>query len=110
MNGNGFPPDALRGRMIEVGGHPGNGDHALLWVVFALVLVLLLIALVSIVLDHYHRSQEPEPPAATQPPLPAEGALAILDTRYANGELKRDDYLQARGDILGTGEAPAPAA
>ena len=108
MNGNGFPPDTFRGRVVEVGGHPGNSDHALLWVVFALVLVLLLIALVSIVLDYYHRSNEPEAPA-TQPPLPAENALAILDTRYANGELKRDDYLQARGDILGTGEAPTLA-
>ena len=93
--------------MVEVAGHPGNGDHALLWVVFALVLVLLLVVLVSLVLDYYHRSNEPQPGENVPPPGGA--ALEILDTRYAGGELTRRDYLQARKDLLGAGEAPAPA-
>ena len=88
-------------------GHPGNGDHALLWVVFALVLVLLLVVLVSLVLDYYRRSNEPQPGENVPPPGGA--ALEILDTRYAGGELTRRDYLQARG-LFGAGEAPAPAA
>ena len=81
--------------MVEVAGHPGNGDHALLWVVFALVL------------DYYHRSNEPQ--AAEFVPLSGGAALEILDTRYASGELTRRDYLQARKDLLGAGEGPAPA-
>ena len=93
--------------MVEVAGHPGNGDHALLWVVFALVLVLLLVVLVSLVLDYYHRSNEQQP-GENAPPTGG-AALDILDTRYANGELKRSDYLQARKDLLGAGEGPAPA-
>jgi uncharacterized membrane protein len=93
--------------MVEVAGHPGNGDDALLWVVFALVLVLLLVVLVSLVLDYYHRSNEPQ--SAENVPPSGGAALEILDTRYASGELTRRDYLQARKDLLGAGEGPAPA-
>jgi uncharacterized membrane protein len=90
--------------MIQVAGHHGDGNHALLWVVFALLLVVLLVALVSLVLDYYHRSNEGPPAPRGGPP---EGALAVLDNRYASGELKRSDYLQAREDLLGAGGAPA---
>jgi len=72
----------------------GNGaSSALEWTIFAVVLVLLLIALVSLVLDFYHRSNTPS------------GTLAVLDERYARGEITRDAYLQARTDL--GGKAPA---
>ncbi len=84
--------------MIQVAGHHADGNHTLLWVIFAVLLALLLVALISLVLDHYHRSNQPQPVVEGAPPG---GALAVLDTRYASGELTRKDYLQAREDIGG---------
>ncbi len=85
-------------------GDHGDGSHTLLWVIFAVLLAVLLVALISLVLDAYHRSNNPVP-AAEAVATPG-GALAILDSRYASGELGRRDYLRARADILGTGAAP----
>lgn len=107
MNGNGLPPDGFRGGMIQVAGQRGDGGHSLLWVIFAILLVVLLVALVSLVLDAYHRTKEPDH-AHDPGEAPPNEALAILDTRYASGELTRRDYLQARKDILGSGGAPPP--
>ena len=74
----------------------GNGaSSALEWTIFAVVLVLLLIALVSLVLDFYYRSNTPS------------GTLAVLDERYARGEITRDAYLLARADLGGTPPPPA---
>lgn len=33
-----------------------------------------------------------------------DGALAILDERYARGEISREDYLQMRKDLTGGGQ------
>src|SRR5262249_58747547 len=89
-----------RGEVVERFGHHGSGPDSLLWVVFALLLVLLLLVIVSLALDAYFRSQ----PAAARL-QPANGSLAVLDHRYARGEIDRDSYLQARSD-LGGEEAP----
>ena len=89
-----FPREGFRGGFVEHAGHHGGG-HPLAWVIFALLLVLLLVALVSLALDMYHRSQR----------VPSGGALAVLDDRYARGEITREAYLQARED-LGGPEAP----
>ena len=89
---------------MQVAGHHSDGGHTLLWVVFAILLVVLLVALISLVLDAYKRSKAPEQLHGMEE-APAGGALAILDTRYASGELTRRDYLQARKDILGPGAA-----
>ncbi len=42
-----------------------------------------------------------QPPAAFSQPAspPAAGALALLDDRYARGEIDRDEYLQRRRDL-----------
>jgi uncharacterized membrane protein len=80
------------GMIIERGGDHG-GPSGLAWTIFALLLVLLLIALVSLVLDFYYRSNKPS------------GTLAVLDARSARGEITRDAYLQARTDL--GGKAPA---
>src|SRR3954451_9370615 len=77
------------GIIIErAGGH--SAPSALAWTIFALLLVLLLISLVSLVLDFYYRSNT------------RSGTLAVLDERYARGELTRDAYFQARTDLGGT--------
>ena len=90
-----FPRGGFRGGFVEHVGHHG-GTHTLAWVIFALVLALLLIAIVSLALDTYYRSQRI---------VSGDGALAALDLRYARGEVGRDEYVQARRD-LGGPEAP----
>ena len=105
-----MPPDGFRGggdsfRIVEQAG--GGGPSTLAWVIFALVLVLLLLAIASLAIDAYYRSR----PAAAAALAPALGpgtieALAALDARYARGEIPRDEYLQARDDLRGIREAP----
>jgi uncharacterized membrane protein len=73
-------------------------------VIFALLLVLLLLVLVSLALDAYYHSQGSRPLVkwlGPGPPgfAPGGRALAVLGVRYARGEISRDDYLQARDDL-----------
>jgi uncharacterized membrane protein len=102
------PPGAFRGdgpfrgAVVE---HGGGGPSTLAWVIFALVLVLLLLAIASLVIDAYYRrrASQPVPAQAVAAPVPAATeALAALDARYARGEVSRDEYLQARDDLRGT--------
>ena len=112
-----MPPDGFRGG----GGFPGGpiehlgggGPSTLAWVIFALVLVLLLLAIASLAIDAYHRRRTSQPVAAqaVAAPTPATSeALAALDARYARGEIPRDEYLQARDDLRGTAEVIPPNA
>ncbi len=106
--GNGiqpFPPGGFRGGFVERVGHDG-GTHSLAWVIFALLLVLLLIAIVSLALDAYYRTQGGSrpyfkwlPPGGPPGFAPGGRALAVLDMRYARGEVSRKDYLRAREDL-----------
>jgi uncharacterized membrane protein len=106
-----MPPDGFRGdggfrrALVERAG--GGGSSTLAWVIFALVLVLLLLAIASLAIDAYYRSRASRPAAADQPPIaPATSeALAALDARYARGEVPRDEYLQARDDLRGAADA-----
>jgi uncharacterized membrane protein len=109
--GNGiqpFPPGGFRGGFVERVGHDG-GTHSLAWVIFALLLVLLLLVIVSLALDTYYRSQGPKPVTKWLPPgppgmFPGGRALAVLDVRYARGQIGRKEYLQAREDLGGAPE------
>ena len=83
--------------MFEHAGHHG-GPSTLAWVIFALLLALLLLSLVSMALDAYYRSQPPR----------GGHALAALDARYAAGEVPREEYLQTRRDLGGAVAADAP--
>jgi putative membrane protein len=78
--------------VIERAGHAGGGwPDGLAWVIFAVLLALLLVAIVSLALDFYYRSNGG----------PRGGVLAALDQRYASGEIGRDEYLQKRADLGG---------
>jgi putative membrane protein len=77
----------------------GGWPDGLSWVMFAILLVLLLIAVVSLALALYDRSHDKAPAPSSS------GALTELDLRYARGELGRDEYLQRRADL---GGRPAP--
>ena len=122
MDQNLFLPEEFRGRVIELAGNGGDGDHALLWVIFALLLIVLIVTLASLVLGEYrrrqaHRPDVPDDGSATDvheaptqvnvQPSPGGDALAILDARYAAGEVVRRDYLRIRQDIIGPNAAPS---
>ena len=83
---------------VEHAGNAGGWPDGLSWVMFALLLLLFLIAVASFALALYDRSHRSL--AST-----ASGALGELELRYARGELERDEYLQRRADL---GGAPAP--
>src|SRR5438477_12968723 len=87
-----FPGGGGGGMVIERAGHAGGGwPDGLAWVIFAVLLALLLLAIVSLALDAYYRSQGGA----------RGGALGELDLRYARGEIGRDEYLQRRADLGG---------
>jgi putative membrane protein len=101
MNTQQFPmpfPRGDGGRILVEPAGGGGWPDGLSWVIFAVLLVLLLLAIVSLALDAYYRSQGGGARS---------GALAELDLRYARGEIGRDEYLQRRAD-LGGPAAPAP--
>jgi len=80
----------------------GGWPDGLSWVIFAVLLALLLLAIASLALDYYRRSR---PVAAVE--AARSDALAELDLRYARGDIGRDEYLQRRVDL---GGAVVPAA
>jgi putative membrane protein len=103
MPPGGFRGDGpFRGAVVERAG--GGGPSTLAWVIFALVLVLLLLAIASLVIDAYYRRRASQP-VALAPKQATTEALVTLDARYARGEVPRDEYLQARDDLRGTTEA-----
>jgi len=122
MDQNMLPPDEFRGRVIDLAGTGGDGSHPLLWVIVVLLLVLLAVTVASLLLDEHRRRQTHEAAvsvdasptdldeAATETSIeaaPGGDALAILDARYAAGEVVRRDYLRIRRDILGPNAAPS---
>ena len=106
--------------MIDVAGN-GSDSHALLWAIFVLLSIVLAVTLVSLVLGEYRRRradraevpvEAPAPEADDAPTANTETSssgdpLAILDARYAAGEVERRDYLRIRRDILGPTAAPS---
>ncbi len=107
FRGDGTP---FRGALVEHADR--GGPDALVWAIFALLLVLLLLAIASLAFDLYHRHRDPQSAPESvgdgPPPThgPSSGALTLLDDRYARGEIPRDDYLQARDDLRGVTDAP----
>jgi hypothetical protein len=106
MDRHGNQPFPFRGGGGFVERAGGGGPSDLAWVIFGLLLALVLLAIISLALDAYYRSQGgPRPFFKWLPPggppglAPVGPALAVLDMRYARGELTRKDYLQAREDL-----------
>ena len=87
---------------VERGGDVAGWPDGLSWVMFALLLLLFLIAIISLALALYDRSHRTV--AST-----AGGALAELELRYARGEVNRDEYLQRRADLGGGTPPPSEA-
>src|SRR4051794_16794513 len=71
-----------------------------LWPFHGLLTLVLVIVLLVVLFRH-----RPAPyayPAGTTPPRQSRSeALAILEARYARGEIQRDEYLQKKADLGG---------
>jgi len=97
------------------GGWGGSGLFGGLGMVFMSLVPLVLIGLViwAVVESTRRRDDHPSPahysqlpgspygPVTTQVPTPTamSSARALLDERYAKGDIGRDEYLQRRGDL-----------
>jgi uncharacterized membrane protein len=111
---NRYPPFGDGARSDFLGYHYG-GPSAYGWTVFALQLVIVLgiVWLVASLLLG-GRLGRGKPAAATAgpalPPRRGDDPLAVLQMRYAKGEIEREQYLQASADLGGGQESePQPA-
>ena len=76
------------------------------WPFHGLLTLLLIVVLVIVLFRHrptpYAYPAGTIPPVPGTPPAPARSeALAILEARYARGEIQRDEYLQKKADLGG---------
>ena len=69
------------------GGHWGVGFHSFFWVLCLAIVIAVGVALVR----YLWRSGSGRESR--------EGAIALLDDRYAKGEIQRDEYLQRKKDL-----------
>lgn len=82
-----------------------HGVGAFGWLVFAVLLAILIVAVVFLV--RALREQR-GPGAGRQAPLLADQALAELRLRYARGELTREEFIQRGNDLVASlGGVPA---
>jgi putative membrane protein len=96
----------------------GDGWHgawgAIMILVMVVVLALIVVGIVLLVRtsarpisgrdhtggEYWHRG----PDATPTKPDQRRRALDLLEERYARGEVEREDFLQRKKDLLGTGE------
>lgn len=78
------------------------------WPFHGLLTLILVIVLLVVLFRHHPAAPYPYPagkvPPSTPgtPPVAARSeALAILEARYARGEIQRDEYLQKKADLGG---------
>ena len=102
----------------SLGGHHMMGGWGIAGMILMIILWLVVIAAIVLIIRalilHSRRhgtagvtgAVGAYPPAVTAPPAgPASNLLAILEERYAKGDITRDEFLQRKAD-LGLGEAP----
>lgn len=82
----------------------GGDPHVLGWLIFAVLLGLLVLAVVYAFTRMGVGARTRLAPAA---PAQLDDPLGILRMRYARGELSREEFLQASEDL---GPPPTPAA
>jgi uncharacterized membrane protein len=105
---NGIPPFRQNGGTFVYPELHHGGPSALAWTIFALQ-VLLLLGLAALLASTLTRGRRRPAIAGAPAAAPArrDDPLDVIRMRYARGELTRDDYLQARGDLGGpTDELP----
>ncbi|MBU2600933.1 MAG: SHOCT domain-containing protein [Actinobacteria bacterium] len=85
----------------------GGGGYG--WVGIVLTLVFLALIVVGIVLVARGRGDSGEPRVASPPPgaeyppkaAPQSAALAVLEERYARGEIDREEFMIRKSDLTG---------
>jgi uncharacterized membrane protein len=109
---NTYPP-TFRGRGFGYGpmmDHIHQTDPALAWATFALILLLVLAFGAFLIATYAGRGRRgPGPRFGGRRP----DALEVLRMRFASGQMTRDEFLQAAGDLTSTAptiEPPPPAA
>jgi hypothetical protein len=98
------------------GGEPHRGGDSLEWVIFALLLLLIVLAIAQLVLSVMRRPgfggprhqgfKLHGPPGGR--PWGRPDALEVARLRYAQGAIGRDEYLQLVQDLGGDPEPPPP--
>jgi uncharacterized membrane protein len=108
MNGDPNRMPRVHGGMPFYDGRGGfehhGGHHWLMLVFFVVLLVALLLVAASAV--RWAFAGRTSLAAGVAGSVPADDALSVLRLRYARGEVGRDDFLLAHGD-LGGGLPPA---
>lgn len=86
----GYGPQS--GMMSGYGGYGyGYGPlHMVIWIVILAAIVFGIVWLVRTLV----------PPGGRGHPAQRSGGLALLEERYARGEINREEYLQKKGDLL----------
>jgi putative membrane protein len=79
------------------------GGYGLGWggIVFMGLLAALFVALIVWIIVSLTSRRRVEAPSSSTHTSSKSAAKAILDERYARGEIDRDDYLQRKGDLEG---------
>jgi putative membrane protein len=78
-----------------MGGWGGGAMAPLGGIVWLLLLALIVVAVVWVVRATVRAGDRPPRSASHS------AGLAVLDERYARGEINREDYLQKKRDVLG---------
>lgn len=83
------------GMMGDGWGYGGYGVFPM--VLWAVILIAIVVGIVWLVRNVVGSGTQGATGAAT----PRSAGLAVLEERYARGEINREEYLQKKGDILG---------
>ena len=107
MNGD----QGLFGPMMR---HPGTfgyrsgmhdgGTSSVEWAILGIVIAILVVVLLLLA-DRYRHWRKPRGHDWSQHGSSSDEPLAIVRSRYARGELTREDYLQSIGDLGAAPEA-----
>ncbi len=113
---NTYPP--FQGRGFGSGGsmavHLHQGNTSLEWATFALVVLLVLMFGAYLIATYAGRSRRRHHRGVFFGGPRGFGgrpdALEVLRMRFASGQMSRDEFLQATGDLTATIEPPPPPA